>query len=122
MPQLLVFTLLMAGALGLADWLADPLVHPGAWIILTFLFVLSLVVHQIIRRVDRRPARNQTVYYLGIVVGRLMLSIGFLAGFIFRETAGLYGFLANFFVLYLGYTGFEIYALLANLRRNSTSS
>ena len=50
---------------------------------------------------------------------RLLLSFVLLAYFLFQRIPQTYLFVSNFFVLYLLFTGFEIYGLYANLRRFS---
>ena len=121
MRGLLIFTGIVAVLLGLADYAGLPYVHAGKWVMLGFLFALSLGVIALQQWVTRHQAKDWVIYYLGIIVGRLVISICFLGYFIFSKEPGLYTFIANFFVLYLSFTGFEIYALLANLRRNSIS-
>lgn len=121
MIRLFLFSLGMAGLVAAAArWGGIAIVHPQKWFILLFLIVLSAFSHQAVRRVTARRPNNWVGPYLGIITGRLLISIGFIAFFIFSGTANLYLFVANFFIFYLCFTGFEIYALLVNLRRNST--
>jgi hypothetical protein len=121
MIRLFLFNLGLAGLVEIAArWGGSTLIHPQKWIILLFLFILSVFSHLAMRRVTVRRSNHWVGPYLGIITGRLLMSIGFVAFFIFPGTANLYLFVANFFIFYLCFTGFEIYALLANLRRNST--
>jgi len=119
--QFILFSAALALGLGIADYLGLGFIHPHRWLIFSFLLLLALIMHWIIEWVARKQARDWVLYYLGIVVGRLLISIGFLAFFIFTRTPDSYRFVGNFFVLYLCYSGFEIYTLLGSLRRNSIS-
>ena len=121
MRKFILFSAGLALGLGLADYFGVSFIHPYKWLIFAFLLLVALGVHGIIEWVTRKHAQDWVIYYLGIVVGRLLLSIGFLAWFIFTDTPAIYHFVGNFFVLYLCYSGFEIYTLLGNLRRNSIS-
>ncbi|MES2731785.1 MAG: hypothetical protein V4714_08555 [Bacteroidota bacterium] len=121
MSKLILFSLgLLIGIVGVG-YLAPDFIHPHKWLVFSFLLVLSLGVHLILQWVAKKHPSDWVGYYLGIVVGRLLLSVVFLGYLIFAKTPQLYLLIGNFFVLYLCYTGFEIYSLLANLRRNSIS-
>jgi len=119
--KFILFSAALALGVGIADYLGLGFIHPYRWLIFSFLLFLALIVHGIIEWVARKRAHDWVLYYLGIVVGRLLMGIGFLAFFIFTRTPDIYRFVGNFFVLYLCYSGFEIYTLLGSLRRNSIS-
>ena len=59
---------------------------------------------------------NFVQYYLGSVTGRLILSLIFIGTFVYLGTSDINTFIIDFFVLYLCYTGFEIFGLFSNLR------
>src|SRR4051794_39760541 len=59
MIRLLLFSLSLAGLAAIAArWGGNALIHPQQWIILFFLFVLSAIVHQAMRRVTARRPDN----------------------------------------------------------------
>jgi hypothetical protein len=119
--KFIAFSAALAMGVAGVGFLKSILIHPYVWLAFTFLLIMALGVHLGIEWVTRKRAQGWVVYYLGIVVSRLLLSVGFLAYFIFSDFEQLYLFIGNYFVLYLFYSGFEIYTLLANLRRNSIS-
>lgn len=121
MRSLLFFSAALAGLIIVGTFLIPSLIHPARWIILAFLFFLAFGVQLAIQWITSSRTEQWVGYYLGIIVTRLILSVLYLGYFIFSRTHQLHLFIGNFFVLYLCYTGFEIYWLLANLRRNSIS-
>ena len=57
-------------------------------------------------------------FYMATIVAKLILSIAFVAFFLYRGVADKKVFILDFLTLYMIYTGFEIYGLSRNLRRN----
>lgn len=90
--------------------------HEYKWIILAFFFAVSYLNHLLAQLGFANNRENFVQFYLGGIVTRLILSLIFVGVIANMGTKDIYIFITNFFVLYLCYTGFEIYGLYRNLR------
>ncbi|PWJ58228.1 hypothetical protein CLV98_10486 [Dyadobacter jejuensis] len=93
-------------------------VHPYFWYILSFFFGLSFLINRLMDYGLKDNRKKFVSFYLSTVVGRLLLSIIFIGVFLYHGLTDSLLFVINFFILYLCYTGFEIYTLYCNLRRD----
>lgn len=120
--QLFALTAALVG-LGLALRAAGPdyaaWVHPKAGALLVFFAGLTWVTHALLERGRRRAPADLPVYFMGALTLRLLLGAGLAVAFIWSEAPGRKAFLADFFVLYMTYAGFEVWHLLRNLRPDS---
>ena len=92
--------------------------HPDIWYILAFFFGLSFLIHRLMEFGMRNNREKFVTFYISTIVGRLILSLIFIALFLYRGLTDSFLFIINFFALYLFYTCFEIYGLYCNLRRD----
>jgi hypothetical protein len=106
--------LYFAPQIGLSQYL-----HPYKWFMLAFFFALSYLNHILMQLGFSNNRENFVQYYLGGMVARMIMSFIFIGTIAYMGTEGIYTFITNFFVLYLCYTGFEIYGLYRNLRHFS---
>ncbi|MEA5259420.1 hypothetical protein VB264_16595 [Arcicella aquatica] len=97
--------------IGLSQYL-----HSYKWIILAFFFAVSYLNHLLAQMGFANNREHFVQFYLGGIVTRLILSLIFVGVIAYMGTKDIYIFITNFFVLYLCYTGFEIYGLYRNLR------
>ena len=104
----------VASQIGLSQYL-----HPQKWMILAFFFAVSYLNHILLNLGFAKNRENFVQYYLGSVTARLILSLIFIGIFLYSNTPKPYIFLLDFFVLYLCYTGFEIFGLFSKLRHFS---
>jgi hypothetical protein len=93
--------------------------HPQRWMILAFFFAVSYLNHILLNLGFAKNRENFVQYYLGSVTARLILSLIFIGTFVYSGIQNPYLFIINFFVLYLCYTGFEIFDLYRKLRHFS---
>ena len=117
-------TLILSGVLIIAFFLADAiglgyLLHQQKWVILSFFVAYSVLFNRIIELGFKEKRKNFIQFYLATVALRLLLSIIFIGIELYRGLQQQELFVANFFVLYLFYTIFEIWNLNSNLRQNS---
>lgn len=117
-------TLILTGVLIIVFFVADTiglgyLLHQQKWVILSFFIAYSLLFNRIIELGFKEKRKNFIPFYLSSVALRLILSIVFIAIELYRGLEQQELFIANFFVLYLFYTIFEIWNLNSNLRQNS---
>ncbi|MEA5459048.1 hypothetical protein VB796_08370 [Arcicella sp. LKC2W] len=94
-------------------------IHPQKWIILSFFFAIAYFNHILMQFGFAKNRENFVQFYLGSIVSRLVLSLVFIGTFAYLGTPDINLFIINFFVLYLCYTGFEIFGLYRNLRHFS---
>ena len=96
----------------------DRYLHPYIWYILVFFFGLSFFAHRLMEIGFRNNREKFITLYMAVITGRIILSLIFIALFLFKGLSDSFLFVTNFFALYLFYTCFEIYGLYCNLRRN----
>lgn len=109
--------------LGIALFLAqrfqlNSIIHPYIWYILAFFFGLSFLIHRLMEFGLRNNREKFVTFYISTIVGRLILSLVFIALFLYNGLTDSFLFVLNFFALYLFFTCFEIYGLYRNLRRD----
>jgi hypothetical protein len=97
----------------------DEWLHPDFPLMLGFFVTLGVISHYLIQLGFKDNRDKFVLFYLGVVVLRLLGAMVFLFVFHRLGTAHFQRFILNFFVLYLCYAGFEFYGVRANLRRFS---
>ena len=96
------------------------LVHPLTGLLFGFMAVLTWLIYGLTARlVARSPQGLGLGYLIGMTV-RMLASLALVTVHLARggakEGAGTYTFLGAFFLLYFSWAGFEIWAILSNLR------
>ena len=111
---------LMAIVFGLRAAYGPALIHPLTPYTLGYLALLTLITYWVTARLVAVSPDNFMAAYFGGMVMRLLLSLGLVLVYLFRggahEGQGTFAFLGAFFILYLLCAGFEIWAILSNLR------
>jgi hypothetical protein len=118
---MLLFTLLLA-VTGSAAWVAErsapggSVLVPKFWVIFGFLAGLTMIAY-VLSRIGIRKGPEFSVYaVMGGIVLKLIFSMVFVLVYVINNKVDNIKFAVNFFSLYFLFTGFEIYALLTNLR------
>jgi len=96
----------------------DFFLHRYIWYILAFFFGLSFFIHRLMEFGFRNKREKFVPFYISTIAGRIVLSLVFIALFLYNGLTDSLLFVINFFALYLFYTCFEIYGLYRNLRRD----
>ena len=91
-------------------------VHPQFWIILIFLYLLTIVTSSFVNYGVQRYRRNFNLFFFPAIIFRLFVSIIFILVMVFTKTEDVLFFVVDFFVLYLLYQVFEITSFMTNLR------
>ena len=95
-------------------------VHPLAPYLLAGLAALTLIGLVFTARAMRRDPDNFLAAYFGSVALRLVVGVGAVVWYLYTGGAhagrATYTFLGAFFILYFLFAGFEIWAILTNLR------
>ena len=119
--QFLLFTIALALPIYALHRVYGPaVVHPRTGLIFVVMAALTWFAYSLTARLVARSPDNLGMGYLIGMTVRLLVSLGLvtwlLASGIAREPRGVWTFLGAFFILYFSWAGFEIWALLSNLR------
>ncbi len=118
--SLIVVTLLLCLVAGVAVYLQGyTLVHPYIWYMLLFFVFVTGFTYYIIAMGSKSDPGNFQMYYFGSTAFRVLMCMGVIFIYVYFAGERELQFTLNFFLLYFVYTGFEIYHILTNLRRNS---
>lgn len=120
MLRTFLFTILFAIGFFLAErYSVSPWLHPDWKILLLFFLSISFLTHRLVETGLQGNQERFIPLYLAATIARLILGLAFVGFFLFRQIEQRRAFVLDFLVLYLCYTGFEIWALTRNLRRDS---
>lgn len=97
-------------------------IYEGVWYLLIFFFGLSCITSFLTEYGVRSNPKNFQIFYFAGMFFRVILSLLVALVIIYFGIGNVIAFVTNFFALYLFFLGFEIYALLINLRANSKKS
>ena len=116
-------TILLLLAIGIVFFLSNrfslPWIHPRKWELLSFWACLSYLNYQLSNRAFANNRTHFVQFFLASTVLRLIVSVLFIWFFLYNHEPDVLKFISNFFVLYLLFTGFEIYDLYRKLQRFS---
>ncbi|SNC77366.1 hypothetical protein SAMN06265337_3949 [Hymenobacter gelipurpurascens] len=96
------------------------IIHPFTAYTFAFFTVLTFLTYWATAKLVQANPENFLVAYFGSMVVRLLLSLTLVLVYLFagggREGDGQWAFLGSFFILYFLFAGFEVWAVLSNLR------
>jgi len=116
--RLLAFTALLAIILHFA-FVKPERLSPAIWGVVGFFAALSLILYILSLRSLRMSVKNSMSIILGTLVFRLFASLAYLVTYVMVTGNRDPLFIGTFLILYLLFTVFEIYHLVANLRPDS---
>ncbi len=120
MLRTLLFTAVLAIAFFVVDRYYTVLwLHPKWAVLLVFFLSVSFLTHRIVATGLQGDQQRFVPLYLAATVARLVLGLAFVGFFLFQRVDQRTAFVFDFLVLYICYTGFEIWTLTRNLRHNS---
>ena len=96
-----------------------PWLHADWKILLGFFLSVSFLTNRLVESGLQGYQTRFIPLYLTATVARLILALAFIGFFLFRHIEQRRTFIFDFLVLYIFYTGFEIWTLTRNLRRDS---
>lgn len=115
-----VLFIIVSGLLYLLKNKNNPiLIHPNVWLIQVFFLVIILVSFKILSSGLRKDPLSFHIYLMGSMAVRFVFSAFFMLFCLYFSPIQHMLFAINFFILYLVYTGFEIYFILCNLQADS---
>ncbi|QHV97428.1 hypothetical protein [Spirosoma endbachense] len=97
----------------------SPWLHPDWKILLIFFLSVSFLTHRLVESGLQGDRERFIPLFMAATVARLILGLAFVGFFLFRHIDQRRTFIFDFLVLYIFYTGFEIWGLTRNLRRDS---
>ena len=120
MIRTIKFTFLLAIVFFVAErYSASVWLHPDWNLQLLFFLSVSFLTHRLVEAGLQNNQERFIPLYLAATVARLILGLAFVGFFLFRHIQQRRAFILDFLVLYICYTGFEIWTLTRNLRRDS---
>ncbi|CAN5372442.1 hypothetical protein BH09BAC4_BH09BAC4_17380 [soil metagenome] len=120
MLRIFVFTIILTIVFFVAEqYFVAPWIHPRWKMLLIFFFSISFLTQRLIENGLQGNQERLLPLYLAALVSRLVLGLAFVGFFLFQHIDHRRAFALDFLVLYIFYTGFEIWDLTRNLRRDS---
>ncbi|AUD01496.1 hypothetical protein CWM47_06515 [Spirosoma pollinicola] len=120
MIRIILFTVFFAIVFFVAErYFVSSWVHPTWKVLLIFFFSVSFLTHRLVESGLQGDRERFVPLFMGATVARLILGLAFVGFFLFRHIEQRRTFILDFLVLYICYTGFEIWTLTRNLRRDS---
>lgn len=117
-------TILLTAILAIGFFIAErysvtPWLHPDWKLLLVFFLSVSFLTYRLVETGLQGDRERFIPLYLAATVARLILGLAFIGFFLYRHIEQRRAFVFDFLVLYIFYTGFEIWTLTRNLRRDS---
>ena len=119
--QFLLFAIVLGLFIyGLHYLYGTAIVHPRTGLLFGFMAALTLLIYSLTARLVAVSPTNLGIGYLIGMTVRMLSSLALFTLHMARggaqEGRGVWTFLGAFFVLYFSWAGFEIWAILSNLR------
>ncbi|MGF7214635.1 Na+-transporting NADH:ubiquinone oxidoreductase subunit NqrB [Spirosoma lacussanchae] len=117
-------TLLFTGFLAIVFFIAEryyavPWLHASWKAILVFFVSVSLLTHRLVETGLQGNQERFVPLYLAATVARFIVGLIFVGFFLLQSVADRRTFVLDFLVLYIIYTGFEVWGIHRKLRQNS---
>lgn len=114
--QLLCFSLILLGLTIAVCTYGGYVLPPISWVAFIFFVLMTAGVHALLAPSLKTRSKQFVSLFMATQGMRMFFSLGFLILYLlFVENKDL-NFIVFFLLLYLSFTGFEIYLLLSNLR------
>ncbi len=115
-----IFTVLIAGiAIGLPYFFPNtPLLIDKFWVVFSFVTGITLIAYLVAYFGIKRKPEMGVMAIMASVGLKMLFSMAFILVYVLYTPVNRILFVFNFFSLYFLFSGFEIYALLCNLRHS----
>ncbi len=115
-----LFTVLIAGiAIGLPYFFPNkPLLIDKFWVVFSFVTGITLIAYLVAYLGIKRKPEMGVMAIMASVGLKMLFSMAFILVYVLYTPVNRILFVFNFFSLYFLFSGFEIYALLCNLRHS----
>ncbi len=117
-------TVLFTASLAIVFFAVDRYA-PAAWlhakwpVLLTFYLTVSFLTHRLVDTGLQGDRERFVPLFLASTVARLVLGLAFVGFFLYQGIDNRRTFVFNFLVLYIIYSGFEMWGISRKLRPNS---
>jgi len=115
-----LFTLLIAGIV-----IALPYIFPDTplfinkfWVVFSFIVGITFIAYLVAYIGIRRKPEIGVMAIMASIALKMLFSMAFVLVYVLNTPVSSLLFVINFFSLYFLFSGFEIYALLCNLRHS----
>lgn len=120
MIRVILFTVLLAIAFFVAErYSVSSWIHPDWKVLLLFFLSVSFLTHRLVESGLQDNQERFIPLYMAATVARLILGLAFVGFFLVNHVDQRRTFILDFLALYICYTGFEIWTVTRNLRRDS---
>ncbi|SFD69469.1 hypothetical protein [Spirosoma endophyticum] len=120
MLRIFLFTIILTIVFFVAEqYFVATWLHPSWKILLIFFFSVSFLTQRLVETGLQGNRERLIPLYLAATAARLILGLAFIGFFLFQHIDHQRTFALDFLVLYIFYTGFEIWGVTRNLRRDS---
>ncbi len=117
LKQLLFYSAFLAFACLILAWLLPrTLITPALPAIIVFFIAVTMVVLVLLLRANERGMTRFINVFMITTGLKLILFILIIVGYSLMNRADAVAFLGSFFILYLLYTAFEVYAILGIIK------
>lgn len=114
--QFFLFSAVVAALIGILGFIFPQLIHEKIWNIYFFILILSLVISIMSGLLLKSFSENFfNIMVLGTVL-RFIASLVFITIVVMPGIQNIILFIGDFFLIFLFYLVFDIYAFLSNLR------
>lgn len=110
-----LFTVLIAG---IAMVLPNPFLINKFWVVFGFIVGITLIAYLVAYIGIKRKPEMGVMAIMGSIALKMLFSMAFVLVYVLKTPVSSLLFVLNFFSLYFLFSGFEIYALLCNLRHS----
>ena len=116
----LLFTLLIAGIATALPYLfpETPLLIDKFWVVFAFMVGITFIAYTVAYLGIKRKPEMGVMAIMASFGLKMLFSMGFILVYVLTTPVNRLLFVFNFFSLYFLFSGFEIYALLCNLRHS----
>jgi hypothetical protein len=114
--RFLLFSVALAALIGLLSFLLPVIIHEKIWNIYFFMVIMSFLISLLNGFLLKLFAENFFNIMVLAMILRFIATIVFIGLVVWPDLPNVILFIADFFVVFLFYLVFDIYAFLSNLR------
>ncbi len=114
--RFLIATAVLIAVILILQFVLPVIIHPKIWEIVAFMAVLSFLISLLNSFLLKNFAEGFFQIMVLAMILRFIASLAFIGIEVWPQMENIILFIADFFVVFLFYLVFDIYAFLANLR------
>lgn len=114
--RFLIATVMLVVLILILQFVLPAIIHPKIWEIMAFMVILSFLISLLNSFLLKNFADNFFQIMVLAMILRFIASLVFIGIEVWPQMENIILFIADFFVVFLFYLVFDIYAFLSNLR------